>query len=43
MLAHSPIAGAKNCNLLRHSPIFFVPGATVNVQYAYEGSDKVDE
>ena len=29
MLAHSPIAGAKKCNLLRHSQIFFVPGATL--------------
>ena len=40
MLAHSPIAGAKKCNLLRHSQIFFVPGATLIVRYAYEDSHK---
>jgi CheY-like chemotaxis protein len=40
MLAHSLIAGAKKCNLLRHSQIFFVPGATLKVQHAYEDSRK---
>jgi two-component system, cell cycle response regulator DivK len=40
MLAHSPIAGAKKCNLLRHSQIFLRSRRHLNVQHAYEDSHK---